>query len=225
MRYRCLCKVHFAFGPPPSLLYIATSLYVDERVLPRTHPTHIRFKFAFPDSLAIVPFAQFSRMTSSTYPLPCLHPHSRNVSCIGCGSPRPHNGTTVQGTNSVPFVATRLASPRFASTSSAPSNVPSLRLNGTPSPTAMSYNIHPTLSSPLPYSQNQFKAPASQHPILTPSGRALAIGGKVQNVSSDPLAPCIMYWPDNEAFPEPGQIRPPNLANVHVCHAIIVLFP
>ncbi|KAJ7835837.1 hypothetical protein B0H14DRAFT_3141925 [Mycena olivaceomarginata] len=48
----------------------------------------------------------------------------------------------------------------------------------------------------------------SPHPHLTPSGRALARGGKVQNVSSDPLSPCIMYWPDNEPFPEQGQIRP-----------------
>ncbi|KAJ7860571.1 hypothetical protein B0H14DRAFT_2441954 [Mycena olivaceomarginata] len=48
----------------------------------------------------------------------------------------------------------------------------------------------------------------SPHPHLTPSGRALARGGKVQNVSSDPLSQCIMYWPDNEPFPEQGQIRP-----------------
>ena len=31
----------------------------------------------------------------------------------------------------------------------------------------------------------------------------------MQNVSPDPLAPCVMYWPDNEPFPEKGQIRPP----------------
>ncbi|KAH8103227.1 hypothetical protein DFH11DRAFT_1866285 [Phellopilus nigrolimitatus] len=52
-----------------------------------------------------------------------------------------------------------------------------------------------------------------QHPLLTPSGRALAVGGKVLNVSVDSLAPCIMFWPDNEALPEPGQA---GLANVHV---------
>ncbi|KAG6898031.1 hypothetical protein C0992_007027 [Termitomyces sp. T32_za158] len=54
----------------------------------------------------------------------------------------------------------------------------------------------------------------SVHPLLTPSGRAFAVGGKVQNVSSDPLNPCIMYWPDNEPFPEQGQIRPSNLVGV-----------
>ncbi|KAJ7816206.1 hypothetical protein B0H14DRAFT_2374726 [Mycena olivaceomarginata] len=48
----------------------------------------------------------------------------------------------------------------------------------------------------------------SPHPRLTPSGRALARGRKVQNISRDPLSPCIMCWPDNEPFPEQGQIRP-----------------
>ncbi|KAG7087496.1 hypothetical protein E1B28_013457 [Marasmius oreades] len=51
-------------------------------------------------------------------------------------------------------------------------------------------------------------------PTLTPSGRDFAIGGRVQNISSDPLSPCIMYWPDNEPFPEPGQIRPGNLLDL-----------
>uniref|UniRef100_A0A0W0FYU5 RanBP2-type domain-containing protein n=1 Tax=Moniliophthora roreri TaxID=221103 RepID=A0A0W0FYU5_MONRR len=55
---------------------------------------------------------------------------------------------------------------------------------------------------------------ASGHPLLTPSGRAFAIGGRVQNISSDPLSPCIMYWPDNEPFPEQGQIRPGNLVGI-----------
>ncbi|OCH91357.1 hypothetical protein OBBRIDRAFT_834315 [Obba rivulosa] len=51
-------------------------------------------------------------------------------------------------------------------------------------------------------------AAAPSYPILTPSGRALTIGGRVQNISRDPLVPCIMYWPDNEPLPEQGQIRP-----------------
>ncbi|KAK7039244.1 hypothetical protein VNI00_010149 [Paramarasmius palmivorus] len=55
---------------------------------------------------------------------------------------------------------------------------------------------------------------ASGHPLLTPSGRAFAVGGRVQNISLDPLSPCVMYWPDNEPFPEQGQIRPSNLAGV-----------
>ncbi|KAF9480308.1 hypothetical protein BDN70DRAFT_877818 [Pholiota conissans] len=57
-------------------------------------------------------------------------------------------------------------------------------------------------------------ASATAHPLLTPSGRAFAVGGKVQNISSDPLSPCIMYWPDNEPFPEQGQIRPSCVAGI-----------
>ncbi|KAJ7170420.1 hypothetical protein C8R43DRAFT_944935 [Mycena crocata] len=56
----------------------------------------------------------------------------------------------------------------------------------------------------------------TSHPILTPSGRALGRGGKVQNISSDLLSPCIMYWPENEPFPEQGQIRPSNIMHVPV---------
>ncbi|KZT68109.1 hypothetical protein DAEQUDRAFT_728388 [Daedalea quercina L-15889] len=50
------------------------------------------------------------------------------------------------------------------------------------------------------------------YPLLTPSGRAISVGGRVQNVSIDPLAPCIIYWPDNEPLPEQGQIRPSGSA-------------
>jgi len=73
---------------------------------------------------------------------------------------------------------------------------------------------------PAPGSQAVYTPPVlpvkSAHPLLTPSGRAFAIGGRVQNISSDPLSPCIMYWPDNEPFPEQGQIRPGNLVGVPV---------
>ncbi|KAF7373407.1 RanBP2-type domain-containing protein [Mycena sanguinolenta] len=67
-------------------------------------------------------------------------------------------------------------------------------------------------SSPLP-SPTANKT-IHTHPLLTPSGRAFAVGGKVQNISSDPLSPCIMYWPDNEPFPEQSQIRPGGLMGV-----------
>ena len=56
------------------------------------------------------------------------------------------------------------------------------------------------------------KAPPPQYPPLTPSGRALSVGGRVRNISRDPLAPCVMYWPDNEPLPEPCQIRPMDSA-------------
>jgi hypothetical protein len=50
--------------------------------------------------------------------------------------------------------------------------------------------------------------------ILTPSGRAFSVGGRVQDVSTDPLSPCIIFWPDNEPFPEQSQIRPSILVGV-----------
>jgi hypothetical protein len=58
--------------------------------------------------------------------------------------------------------------------------------------------------------------------ILTPSGRAFSVGGKVQDVSSDPLFSCFMFWPDNEPLPEQGQIRPSSLIGVPVRIAPLV---
>ncbi|KAF9260408.1 hypothetical protein L218DRAFT_962558 [Marasmius fiardii PR-910] len=91
---------------------------------------------------------------------------------------------------------------------------------GTPRVTSVSSPISPrfqnqatqrlyTTPNPLPPAPPP-PPPKPSHPILTPSGRTFAIGGRVQNISSDPLSPCIMYWPDNEPFPDPGQIRPGN---------------
>ncbi|KAF8581397.1 hypothetical protein K439DRAFT_1354062 [Ramaria rubella] len=45
--------------------------------------------------------------------------------------------------------------------------------------------------------------------MLMPTSHAFSLSIKVQNVSSDPLVPCVLYWPYNEPFPEQGQIRPP----------------
>jgi hypothetical protein len=58
--------------------------------------------------------------------------------------------------------------------------------------------------------------------ILTPSGRAFSVGGRVQDISSDPLAPCILFWPDNEPRPEQGQIRPSSLVGVPVRFCLIL---
>ncbi len=91
---------------------------------------------------------------------------------------------------------------------------------GPPSPSALSFaSAHlPTIQ---PAHQGSQLSPSNQlsthqlpqhaapskpaHPLLTPSGRAFAVGGRVQNVSRDPRAPCVMYWPDNEALPEQGR--------------------
>lgn len=59
------------------------------------------------------------------------------------------------------------------------------------------------------------------YPILTPSGKALSAGGRVRNVSTDPLAPCIMYWPDNEPLPDNGQVRPLGSAATQVCAYLV----
>ena len=60
------------------------------------------------------------------------------------------------------------------------------------------------------------KAPPPKYPPLTPSGRALSVGGRVRDISCDPLSPCFMYWPDNEALPDPSQIRPIDSALITV---------
>ncbi|KAG2005958.1 hypothetical protein CC2G_002323 [Coprinopsis cinerea AmutBmut pab1-1] len=166
------------------------------------------------------------------------HNFGRNLSCIGCGCPRSGNGTIIQPQNNV----LQLPSPRFASaantdmstvyySSAQPNhqqhlNVPNLfedyarsrqqsqsqaaavaaATQVQPGPHHPQHQVPPRAAAGIP--------PKPTHPILTPSGRAFAIGGKVQNISSDPLSPCIMYWPDNEPFPEQGQIRPSNVVGV-----------
>ncbi|KAJ6624003.1 hypothetical protein B0H10DRAFT_1785356 [Mycena sp. CBHHK59/15] len=64
---------------------------------------------------------------------------------------------------------------------------------------------------PPPPSSGATNYSTPRHPLLTPSGRDFAHDARVQNISSDPLLPCIMYWPDNELFPEQGKIRPSGL--------------
>jgi hypothetical protein len=142
----------------------------------------------------------FIMLTSS---FPCMILHRRNLACIGCGCPRSGAGTASSQQHSYPSTRTT-SSPRFASL-----------------PAQSSVPLASTEQSPYIYSQSQHASlPApiqkSAHPLLTPSGRAFAVGGKVQNISSDPLSPCIMYWPDNEPFPEQGQIRPSGLVGVPV---------
>ncbi|KAJ8074875.1 hypothetical protein PM082_019202 [Marasmius tenuissimus] len=125
-----------------------------------------------------------------------VHNFGRNQACIGCNTPR----TISQPTSPL--------SPRFQNNhhnyASASPPVSPLR------PTQQ--QAVNSVSAPLSGLSTTNK---SAHPLLTPSGRAFAIGGRVQNVSSDPLNPCIMYWPDNEPFPDPGQLRPGNLAGVN----------
>jgi hypothetical protein len=138
---------------------------------------------------------------------------SRNLACIGCGCPRSgHGGTSprYQGSSA----STRLlSSPRFVASSGFQT---SFGQSCTPPPSSsMPFTVP---SYPTQFLQPSVISKAQTHslPLLSPSGRAFAVGGKVRNVSSDPLSPCIMYWPDNEALPSQGQIRPSSLAGVPV---------
>ncbi|KAF8990246.1 hypothetical protein BDQ17DRAFT_387893 [Cyathus striatus] len=112
------------------------------------------------------------------------HNFGRNISCIGCGISR--SNTVVMPSHN-PSGSRGGPSPRFTGVV-------------LPGHQQQSYS-----SASLP--QNTVGARPS-HPLLTPSGRNFASGGRVQNISSDPMNPCIMYWPDNEPFPDQGQIRP-----------------
>lgn len=150
--------------------------------------------------------------TMLTASFPCMVLHRRNLACIGCGCPR---GGGMSQSQQLQQSNRTLSSPRFSSFS--PHNPPTLTSNQPQQPPQYIYSQ----PSPPAYNPSPMQPSKSTHPLLTPSGRAFAVGGKVQNISSDPLSPCIMYWPDNEPLPEQGQIRPSGLVGVPVSH----LFP
>lgn len=148
----------------------------------------------------------FIMLTSS---FPCMILHRRNLACIGCGCPR---SAAVTASSQQQQQSTRATpSPRFASL---------------PTQSSAPLASAPQASYSYPSQHASLPAPSqkSAHPLLTPSGRAFAVGGKVQNISSDPLSPCIMYWPDNEPFPEQGQIRPSGLVGVPVSSVLFFFF-
>ncbi|KAG1875815.1 hypothetical protein F4604DRAFT_1762176 [Suillus subluteus] len=136
------------------------------------------------------------------------------VTCRGCGCPRSENPpSTMQRQGSCGPPTSRLpVSPRFVNSSG---HTPMPQSSLSPSVTSPIYSSagHNVRHAPPPIQPSMMSAkpPSPAHPLLTPSGRSFAVGGKVQNVSSDPLSPCVMYWPDNEPFPEQGQIRPSSL--------------
>ncbi|KAI6161563.1 hypothetical protein EDD17DRAFT_1481208 [Pisolithus thermaeus] len=147
------------------------------------------------------------------------HNFGRNLACRGCGCPRSENQVTSmhrQGSAALP--STRMpSSPRFigsVNAATSPCIQPSIpnTTSGPPHYPSVSQGVR-HLSPSLPGLIN-VKSPSPSHPLLTPSGRAFAVGGKVQNVSSEPLVPCVIFWPDNEPFPEQGQIRPSHLTGM-----------
>jgi len=157
---------------------------------------------------------------------PCMILHRRNLACRGCGCPRSENPpSTMQRQGSCGPPPSRLpVSPRFVNSSG---HTPMPQSTHSPSVTSPLYSSagHNVRHAPPPIQPSMMSAkpPSPAHPLLTPSGRSFAVGGKVQNVSSDPLSPCVMYWPDNESFPEQGQIRPSSLMVVPVSIALYVL--
>ncbi|KAJ3752771.1 hypothetical protein EV360DRAFT_7163, partial [Lentinula raphanica] len=135
------------------------------------------------------------------------HNFGRNHVCIGCGCSRTMNSPVSPSVSRPPL------SPRFANAPN--TNTPNFNSNSLSS--MHTQQVYATAQSPSP--AQPVNAPSvsqskSGHPLLTPSGRSFAVGGRVQNVSVDPLAPCIMYWPENEPFPDPGQIRPNGLVGI-----------
>lgn len=177
-----------------------------------------------------------------TESFPCMILHRRNIACIGCGCPRSGGGNAQTPAQQFSNSSTSrgLPSPRFNSIpnssvyySSGPPgqhqqpnqqqqnqqqqhSYQQLPLPPTPHSGRSAPLSPPSLLESSPPLSHVANPPKATHPLLTPSGRAFAVGGKVQNVSSDPLSPCIMYWPDNEPFPEQGQIRPSGLVGVAV---------
>jgi hypothetical protein len=139
--------------------------------------------------------------------------HRRNLACIGCGCPRTGNGISAAQYQPASPPTRVLSSPRFVSSSGYSTSFPHAPISPT-QPSPMFASPPQQIQGP-PISQPS-QAPPPSHPLLTPSGRAFAVGGKVQNVSSDPLSPCVMYWPDNEPVPEQGQIRPSGVTGVPV---------
>ncbi|KAF9054179.1 hypothetical protein BJ165DRAFT_1399454 [Panaeolus papilionaceus] len=132
--------------------------------------------------------------------------------------PTPQHQPPPQSTNTHSIrTSNTFSHPRISPAAQKPSSpLPNLHLPNTHGHNPIQIGTAPghAHESTSSHSHVPSQPPKLTHPLLTPSGRAFAVGGKVQNVSSDPLSPCIMYWPDNEPFPEQGQIRPSGLVGV-----------
>ncbi|KAH7332601.1 hypothetical protein B0J17DRAFT_722137 [Rhizoctonia solani] len=118
------------------------------------------------------------------------HNFGRNMTCIACGAPRPLDIGMSGPKPSTDYDR------YFDQRASLP------------------------LSPPPPRRLDSMPASGKQQParlpsILTPSGRAFARGGRIQNVSPIAVAPLIMFWPDNEPLPLACQIRPPFSPGAH----------
>ncbi|KAI0776789.1 hypothetical protein BD413DRAFT_668940 [Trametes elegans] len=142
------------------------------------------------------------------------HNFQRNMTCIVCGRARSGGAPPLPADQAQPpNYPLANPSPRFASRYQGTQSAPHTPLTTVPSPPFIGLGGGPPPLPPHVPPQGQphgvpAKAPPPQYPPLTPSGRALSVGGRVRNISRDPFAPCVMYWPDNEPLPETCQIRP-----------------
>ncbi|KAH9948455.1 hypothetical protein B0H21DRAFT_234312 [Amylocystis lapponica] len=191
-------------APPPSHLYSdAAGAYTLS-----SNPPNPRTSFRSGDWICAV--------------APCAaHNFGRNVICRICGSPR--SAGLPMNCELLPFDFMQMqlnatVSPRFVA-AAAPL---SARADTCRFPLPLGPPLPPQRTSSLPVSLPSARLPSPpptpqkltgpSYPLLTPSGHALSVGGRVQNVSTDPLSPCVMYWPDNEPLPAQGQIRPASSA-------------
>lgn len=144
------------------------------------------------------------------------HDFGHGLDYPGCRCFRPGKDASLLLQNRQQFTTDSTASPRFASFPGQLAPLPTFQQPVYDKQARLaSYSFLPQSTQ---RNQNFPSSPGplvkQAHPLLTPSGRAFAIGGRVRNISNDPLSPCIMYWPDNEPLPEQGQIRPGNLAGL-----------
>ncbi|CAE6465438.1 unnamed protein product [Rhizoctonia solani] len=174
-----------------------------ERTPPSTRPL-LPFERPTPSSAQFDSAPGFMISTNPPSPRPafkqgdwiCLtpsctaHNFGRNTTCIACGAPRP-----LDIGMSMPKPSTDYDR-YFDHRASLPLSPPP-----------------PRRFDPLPSAGKQ--QPPRLPSILTPSGRAFARGGRIQNVSPIPSAPLVMFWPDNEPLPQASQIRPPFAPGAH----------
>jgi len=147
-----------------------------------------------------------------------VHNFSRNVACISCGSPRPPHVSQLPPTPAPPphippFAHWQQQPQQQQQQQQAHSHQSSPRFTSPPISPTVQLSLAQQSPALAVVQQMAASAPKGQS-LLTPSGRSFSVGGKVQNISNDPLSPCILFWPDNEPFPEQGQIRPPMTGGV-----------
>ncbi|KAG8770728.1 hypothetical protein FRC12_004083 [Ceratobasidium sp. 428] len=132
------------------------------------------------------------------------HNFGRNPACIVCGVLRPMDPTLPKPASDYD----RYFDQRAPLPLSPP---PPRRCN----PLTLPLLPQPTTPSPPQTFARTAQQPPRLPSILAPSGRAFARGGRIQNISTIPSAPLVMFWPDNEPLPLPCQIRPPFSPGSH----------